>query len=62
MRDTLDIKDIEGTRPNPKVFKPRKEDIYTEIEGSRPKERFYPKQHIDSLNVNDINQYKRFIS
>lgn len=43
MRNTLDIDDIEGTKPNPKVFKPRKEDIYTEIPGSRPKERFIPK-------------------
>lgn len=40
-------------RPNhPKVFE--------EIEGSRPKKNFYPKDFIDIMNVKDINDYLQF--
>jgi len=55
------FQDIEGTSPNPKIIKPRKEDIYTYIEGSSPKKltKEY-KNKYDSLNVKDINEFKQF--
>lgn len=60
IRDSIRIDDIPGTKSNPKVFNPRNVDIYTEIEGSRSKTLFIPKDHIDILNVKDINEFLQF--
>ncbi|KAL4464775.1 hypothetical protein ABPG74_011336 [Tetrahymena malaccensis] len=60
IRDNINIDDIEGTKPNPKFFKTRNVDIYTEIEGSKPKNLFIPRDHIDILDVKDINEFLQF--
>lgn len=62
IRDQIDISDIDGTRPNPKYIKPRKQDIYTEVQGSKPKVLFIPRDHVDILDVKDINEFRQFKS
>jgi hypothetical protein len=57
IRDNIDVSDIDGTKPNPKYFRERNQDIYTEIEGSRPRVKKFAKDHFDNLNVRDINEY-----
>ena len=49
------FQDIDGTKPNPKYIKVRKDNIYTEIDGSKCKKTFIPRDHIDILDVKDIN-------
>lgn len=59
IRDSIDVSDIDGTRPNPHVWKPRKENIYIEVEGSVPKKSYSRNQLYDSLNVKDINHVEQ---
>lgn len=54
-------KDIEGTRPNPyNMYKFKITNAYEEIEGSKPKKLFIPKDQINILDVRDINEYLQF--
>ncbi|KAL4486450.1 hypothetical protein ABPG72_018404 [Tetrahymena utriculariae] len=57
IRDTLYVKDIEGAtaKPDTRYFKERNVNPYTEVEGSRPRQRFIPKDKVNSLEVKDIN-------
>lgn len=51
------ITDIEGTKPKKDLWynKKRNIDPYTEIDGSKPKTAKIFQNHVDSLNVADIN-------
>ncbi|EGR33205.1 hypothetical protein IMG5_059480, partial [Ichthyophthirius multifiliis] len=60
IRDNIQIDDIQGTKPNRRCFKQRNVDIYTEIEGSRSKKLFIPRDHKDFLDVKDINEFLQF--
>ena len=55
------MKDIDGTKPNPyNLYKIRSNYVPEEIEGTKSKKLFVPRDHIDILDVKDINEYRVF--
>lgn len=57
VRDTLDVRDIDGTKPkkDPWYNKVRNFDPYTEIEGTRARQTKIPNDAVNKLDVSDIN-------
>ena len=62
IRDSIKIDDIYGTKPLANFnYKLRKQPYqYPEIEGAKATKRFIPKDHLDAMNVEDINKYREF--
>jgi hypothetical protein len=62
IRDNIDIKDIEGSRPNPymKFSVERKTLFVDDIDGARPKKEWIPEGKPSTLNVKDINAFLEF--
>ncbi|KRW99826.1 hypothetical protein PPERSA_10945 [Pseudocohnilembus persalinus] len=60
LRNTLDISDIDGTRPKKDTsFIPKRNPIqYEEIAGSKPRKQYVPNNIRSSLDVKDINNTK----
>lgn len=64
IRDGIDIKDIDGARPNPyyKYNIERKNLTVDDIDGARPKKEWIPQGKPSTLNVKDINFHWEFHS
>jgi len=62
VRDNIDIKDIDGARPNPytKYNIQRKTNNVTDIDGARPKKEWLPQGKQSTLDVRDINYFWEF--
>jgi len=62
VRDHIDIKDIDGARPNPytKWNIDRKTNLVDDIDGARPKKEWVPQGKQSSLDVKDINSFYEF--
>eukprot|EP01016_Furgasonia_blochmanni_P037828 TRINITY_DN4499_c0_g2_i1.p1 TRINITY_DN4499_c0_g2~~TRINITY_DN4499_c0_g2_i1.p1 ORF type:complete len:494 (+),score=50.35 TRINITY_DN4499_c0_g2_i1:144-1625(+) len=64
VRDSIDIQDIDGARPNPYMrYKVNRQTMRVDdIEGAKPKPPFYPKDRKNPLDVKDINEFWEFRS
>jgi len=62
VRDNIDIKDIEGAKPNPytRYNINRKTNNVEDIDGAKPKKEWLPQGKQSSLNVKDINYFWEF--
>jgi len=62
IRDNINIKDIDGARPNPytKYNIQRKTNNVTDIDGARPKKEWLPQGKQSTLDVRDINYFWEF--
>ncbi|CAD8051844.1 unnamed protein product [Paramecium sonneborni] len=63
IRDQINIDDIPGTKPNPPAAKLRKTvHIFDEVDGAKSKPAFMPRDHMEIMDVKDINEYRVFKS
>jgi len=62
VRDNIDIKDIEGAKPNPytRYNIQRKTNQVEDIDGAKPKKEWIPEGKPSSLDVRDINYFWEF--
>lgn len=62
VRDNIDIKDIDGARPNPYMkYNIQRKNLYVDdIDGAKPKKEWIPQGKQSTLDVKDINYYWEF--